>query len=97
MNEAELAGIEQDPPLWLVQSRANRTGKKPVWVRLTCDICGFSEAARPKKWWPAFTYLSCDHHGADELPDAEPGLSRTEIDGVGTGFIGIVDEAPDGS
>ena len=94
LTESEMAQIESNPPDWLVQSRANRTGKKPVWVELRCDVCGFSEAARPKKWWPAFTYLTCDDHGADELPEPAAGLSRTEVDGVGTRFIGIVDETP---
>ena len=94
MSEAELTEIERNPPAGLVQSRANRTGKKPVWVELRCDVCGFTEAARPKKWWPAFTYLTCDYHGSEELPDAAPGLSRTEVDGIGNAFIGIVDEAP---
>jgi hypothetical protein len=94
LTDVELAEIERNPPAWLIQSRANRTGKKPVWVELRCDICGFTEATRPKKWWPAFTYISCDHHGSDEIPDPEPGLSRREVDGVGSHFIGIVDEAP---
>ena len=44
MSEAELAAIEADPPAWLVQSRANRTGTKPVWVQLTCSICGATES-----------------------------------------------------
>ena len=92
MDEAELVEIEKTPPAWLAQSRANRMGKKPVWVQLRCDICGVSEATRPKKWWPAFTYISCDHHGYDELPEAAAGLSRTEFDGIGSHFIGIVDE-----
>lgn len=91
MSESQLAEIEADPPAWLVQSRANRTGTKPVWVQLVCFVCGFTEAARPKKWWPTFTYLSCDHHGADELPEPRPGLSRTEVDGIGSRFVGIVD------
>lgn len=94
LTEAQLEKIESDPPVWLAQSRANRTGKKPVWVQLTCSICGFTEAVRPKKWWPSFTYVSCAHHGADELPDAAPGLGRTEIDGIGSSLIGIVDEVP---
>jgi hypothetical protein len=93
MTDAQLAEIEANPPAWLVQSRANRTGKKPVWVELVCSVCGFTEAARPKKWWPTFTYLSCDHHGYDELPAAAAGLSRREVDGVGSRFIGIVDAA----
>jgi hypothetical protein len=92
MTEAQLAEIETNPPAWLVQSRANRTGKKPVWVALTCSVCGFTEAVRPKKWWPTFTYLSCDHHGYDELPAPTAGLSR-EVDGIGSRFIGIVDAA----
>ncbi|TFB49507.1 hypothetical protein [Cryobacterium tagatosivorans] len=94
LSEAELAEMESNPPAWLVQSRANRTGKKPVWVELRCDVCGFTEAARPKKWWPAFTYITCDDHGYDELPAPAAGLRRREFDGVGSRFVGILDEAP---
>jgi hypothetical protein len=94
MSEAEFAELDTNPPPWLAQSRANRTGKKPVWVQLTCSICGFTEAARPKKWWPEFAYLSCEEHRADELPEPAPGLARREVDGIGSRFIGIVDEAP---
>lgn len=94
MSEEELAEIEASPPPWLVQSRANRTGTKPVWVQLTCDVCGFTEDARPKKWWPNFTYLSCDHHGIDELPPPRAGRYRSEVDGVGSRFVGIVDAKP---
>jgi hypothetical protein len=90
-SEAEFERFLADPPAWLVQSRANRTGKRPVWVQLTCDICGFTEAARPKKWWPTFTYLSCEEHGADELPALAAGHTRGEFDGIGSRFIGIVD------
>jgi hypothetical protein len=93
MTERELAELEADPPAWLQQSRANRTGKS-VWVQLTCDICGFSESARPKKWWPKFTYLTCDFHRADEIPLPAPGLYRREVDGIGTRFIGVIDERP---
>jgi hypothetical protein len=96
ISEAEFAEFDSNPPAWLAQSRANRTGKKPVWVRLECDICGFSEAARPKKWWPAFSYLSCSDHSADELPPCAPGHSRTEVDGIGSRFIGIVDQSVSG-
>lgn len=92
MSEQELEAIRADPPAWLAQSWANRTGKKPVWVQLTCDICGFTEAARPKKWWPAFTWLSCEEHAASELPALAEGFVRGEIDGIGSRFIGIVDE-----
>jgi hypothetical protein len=90
-SEAEFERFVADPPAWLVQSRANRTGKRPVWVQLTCDICGFTEAARPKKWWPEFTYLSCEEHGADELPAPAAGHTRGEFDGIGSRLIGIVD------
>ena len=93
----ELTELDTHPPAWLVQSRANRTGTKSVWVDLTCDVCGFTETARPKKWWPTLTYLTCSHHDPDELPAPAPGMSRTEVDGVGSGFIGIVDESVSGS
>ena len=92
LSEAEVVAIDADPPAWLVQSRANRTGKKPVWVQLTCTVCGYSEAVRPKKWWPAFTYLSCDYHSPADLPLESAGLVRREIDGIGSRFVGIVDE-----
>ncbi|MDJ0348217.1 hypothetical protein [Cryobacterium sp. PH29-G1] len=93
LSEAQLAKLEAEPPAWLVQSRANRTGKKPVWVQLTCTICGYTEAVRPKKWWPTFTYISCSNHGFDELPEPAAGFGRTECDGIGSQFIGITDEA----
>lgn len=92
ISEEELAEIDANPPAWLAQSRANRTGKKPVWVQLSCVVCGFTEPARPKKWWPEFTYLSCDDHDMHELPEPAAGLSRSEVYGVGSRFIGIVDE-----
>jgi len=92
MSEAELEAMRADPPPWLAQSWANRTGTKPVWVQLTCDICGFTEAARPKKWWPAFTWLSCEEHAAAELPALAEGYTRGEVDGIGSRFIGIIDE-----
>ncbi len=92
LSEAELAEIEATPPAWLVQSRSNRTGRKPVWVQLTCYVCGYTEAARPKKWWPAFTYLTCDYHLAEELPLPAATVHRREVDGIGSRFIGVVDE-----
>jgi len=93
MSEADLEAMRADPPPWLAQSWANRTGTKPVWVQLTCDVCGFTEAARPKKWWPAFSYLTCDFHLADELPPVPEGMTRSEVDGIGGRFVGIVDQA----
>ncbi|MFP7761350.1 hypothetical protein [Marisediminicola sp. LYQ134] len=92
LSEADLAAIEANPPVWLAQSRANRTGKKPVWVQLTCSICGATESARPKKWWPEFTYLSCEFHDPSELPTVTAGYIRAEFDGVGSRFVGIVDD-----
>src|SRR6478752_4899049 len=87
MPEAELREILDNPPPWLVQSRANRTGK--------CPVCGYEEAARPKKWWPDFTYVVCGHHAPSEVPAVRPGWVRSEYDGVGTRFVGIADvEAP---
>ena len=55
LTETQLREIEDNPPPWLIQSRENRTGKKPVWVDLICSVCGFTETVRPKKWWPTFT------------------------------------------
>lgn len=93
MPEQLVDELRADPPAWLAQSWANRTGLKPVWVQLTCDVCGFTEAARPKKWWPAFTWISCAEHHPDDLQAAADGLTRREVDGVGSRFVGIVDEA----
>ena len=90
MSEAEFTELDTNPPAWLVQSRANRTGKK-VWVQLTCDVCGYTEAARPKKWWPEFTYLTCEHHPISTIPQPADGLYRSEVDGIGSRFVGIVD------
>ena len=93
MTEQEFADLEANPPAWLRQSRENRTGK-PVWVQLTCSVCGFTEPARPKKWWPDWTYLTCDFHRIDETPEPAHGLARREVDGIGSRFIAIVDEKP---
>ena len=87
----QLQEIEDNPPAWLAQSRANRTGKKAVWVELVCSVCGFSEQARPKKWWPAFDHLSCDDHDPAQVPAPEAGATRAEVWGVGTRFVGLVD------
>jgi hypothetical protein len=87
----QLSEIEDNPPPWLVQSRANRTGKKLVWVDLVCDVCGFAEKARPKKWWPTFAYVSCDSHPDSDLPSPLPGDHREMIPGIGSRFVGWVD------
>lgn len=93
MSEAEFEQLRQHPPAWLAQSLANRKkGARPVWVELTCTVCGYSESVRPKKWWPEFTYITCNDHSPLDLP--EPGaLYRQEIDGIGSRFVGIVDVA----
>jgi hypothetical protein len=93
LSDAELGELLDHPPAWLVQSKANRTGKRPVWVQLTCAVCGFSEATRPKKWWPDFTYVCCGHHTPAEVPGVGAGLVRSEYEGVGSRFVGIVDVA----
>ncbi|MBF4583759.1 hypothetical protein ITJ54_13905 [Curtobacterium sp. VKM Ac-2865] len=94
LSEAELQAIEQDPPAWLVQSRANRTGAKKVWVHLECSVCGYSEEARPKKWWPDWDHLMCDYHAPYQAPDPTTGFVRREVDGVGSRFVALVDERP---
>lgn len=91
MSEREFDELDTNPPPWLAQSRANRTGKRPVWLTLTCDVCGYAEAVRPKKWWPSFSYVSCAEHSPLDLPEPAAALARTEIDGIGSRFVGIVD------
>lgn len=91
LSQAELTELQDNPPPWLVQSRANRTGKRPVWVHLSCVVCGYTEAARPKKWWPEFTYVFCGHHRNSEVPGILPGEVRSEYEGIGSRFVGIVD------
>jgi hypothetical protein len=90
VDEAEVDALDTDPPPWLAQSRANRTAK-PVWVELRCAVCGFTEQARPKKWWPQFSHLSCAHHSPLDLPPVAEGMRRSELDGIGSRFVGIVD------
>lgn len=94
LSEAELTAIEQDPPAWLVQSRANRTGTKKVWVRLECVVCGFAEEARPKKWWPDWDHLMCDYHEPYQAPDPASGFTRHEVEGIGSRFVALVDTRP---
>ena len=92
VSEEALAALEQDPPAWLVQSRANRGSEgRPVWVTLSCDICGHNELVRPKKWWPQFSYLSCSDHAIWDLPEPAAGLARQEFDEIGGFFVGVVD------
>ncbi len=94
LSEAEITAIEQDPPAWLVQSRANRTGTKKVWVRLECVVCGFAEEARPKKWWPDWDHLMCDYHEPYQAPDPASGFTRHEVEGIGSRFVALVDTRP---
>lgn len=94
LSDAELDELDTNPPAWLVQSRANRTGKRAVWATLTCVLCGFEERSRPKKWWPEFTMLACDEHDASELPEPAEGTERSYCYGVGSRFFGAVDTVP---
>ena len=92
ISEAELDEMEANPPAWLVQSRANRQkGARPVWVQLSCSVCGFTESTRPKKWWPEFNYVSCVDHSPLDIPAPVAGYHRQEIEGIGSRFVGIVD------
>ena len=94
MSEKDFDLLDADPPPWLAQSRANRTGKRPVWTQLTCDICGYTEAVRPKKWWPEFTFVFCDNHAGEQLPEPfDPAAKREFVYGVGSQFTGVVDRA----
>ncbi|MBD8044237.1 hypothetical protein H9638_10510 [Arthrobacter sp. Sa2BUA2] len=91
MERSELDELNANPPQWLAQSRANRTGKRPVWVSLECTVCSYREMARPKKWWPEFTHVACFDHSARELPPVPEGCVRSEYEGIGSRFTGIVD------
>ncbi|KUR66086.1 hypothetical protein JM67_01460 [[Arthrobacter] sp. ATCC 21022] len=91
LSESDLRDLQDNPPPWLVQSRANRTGKRPVWVHLDCAVCNYSEAVRPKKWWPEFSFVYCGHHRSRELPELFAGDVRTEYEGIGSRFVGVVD------
>ena len=77
LTEAELGEILDNPPASLVELR-EPTGKDPVWVHLECAVCGYEEAAGPKKWWPEFTYV-----GANIIPPrgahASDGFIRSEF------------------
>ena len=90
--KAELEAIQTDPPAWLRQSMENRTGKRPVWLHLTCVVCGLSEAVRPKKWWPDFDLFYCYDHGLHELPKPETGKAHVEHEGIGNQMVGVVVE-----
>ncbi|MGO4385797.1 hypothetical protein [Specibacter sp. RAF43] len=91
MRASDVAALDANPPDWLAQSRANQTGKRPIWVELRCYVCDFHETTRPKKWWPEFTYVLCDFHGKGDLPAPALGWRRSEYDGVGSRFRGVVD------
>lgn len=91
LSQAEVSKIDKNPPAWLAQSRANTTGKRPVWVELRCYICDFHETARPKKWWPTFDFVICENHDDSQLPRPKSGSRRSSFEGVGSRFKGIVD------
>jgi hypothetical protein len=92
ISAAEVDRIDADPPAWLAQSRANRTGRKPVWIALNCVVCDYSEVTRPKKWWPDFSFVACDHHDDGDLPPVRPAWARGRYEGIGTRFTGVLDE-----
>ena len=74
--------------------RTERVGK-PVWIELSCVVCGYSEMARPKKWWPDFSFVSCDHHREDDQPRVPPGPSaRAATTASAARFVGVLDEPP---
>lgn len=92
ISESELAELDAHPPAWLAQSRANRTGKRPVWATLQCALCETVERERPKKWWPEFTFLFCDAHDVSELPaSGDPASTREFVYGIGSRFTGVVE------
>ncbi|MCQ9162911.1 hypothetical protein [Arthrobacter sp. STN4] len=95
MLASAVAEIDANPPAWLAQSRANSTGKRPVWVELRCYVCDFHELARPKKWWPEFSYVMCDFHSDRDLPAPAAGVRRSKFDGVGSRFCGFTDTRDD--
>lgn len=95
LTEAHLREIDENPPPWLAQSRANRTGKRQVWVDLKCVVCGFTEKARPKKWWPDYSDVFCDHHDISELPHPLSDDTHLQVGGIGSRFVGLVDESTD--
>jgi hypothetical protein len=92
MSEQDLAALRADPPAWLRQSLANREGKRPVWVQLSCTVCGRTEAARPKKWWPEFDFVACEDHIARDLPPVAQDRVRCEYGGLAQSLTGYVDE-----
>ncbi|RKS22491.1 hypothetical protein DFO58_0522 [Arthrobacter sp. AG1021] len=92
MSEAEFRELNSNPPAWLAQSRANRTGKRPVWVHLVCEVCGTEDYERPKKWWPTFDFVHCSHHSPAQLPKLEAGKTRVEYPDISARMYGIVDE-----
>lgn len=94
LSEADIVELDTNPPAWLAQSRANRTGKRAVWATLRCALCGIEERTRPKKWWPEFTVIACDAHEASELPPAATGMERSFCYGVGSRYFAAVDTAP---
>jgi hypothetical protein len=94
ISQADIDDLDANPPAWLAQSRANRTGKRPVWATLECAQCGYTERERPKKWWPQFTFLFCDDHEFSEIPAPDDSsFTREFIYGVGSRFTGVVDSA----
>lgn len=92
ISEADFRELNNNPPAWLRQSRANRTGKRPVWMHFTCEVCGAEDYERPKKWWPKFDFVHCNTHSPAQLPKLEAGKTRVEYQDISAKMFGIVDE-----
>lgn len=92
ISEADFRELNANPPAWLSQSRANRTGKRPVWIHFTCEVCGAEDYERPKKWWPKFDFVHCNTHSPAQLPKLAAGKTRVEYQDISAKMFGIVDE-----
>ena len=93
ISEQDLRALQADPPAWLIQSRANRKpGARPVWVQLTCEVCGAVDFERPKKWWPEFSFAYCERHSPAQLSKPAAGITRVEYPQVSARMIGVVEE-----
>ncbi|WP_313813575.1 hypothetical protein [Glutamicibacter sp.] len=92
ISEADFRELNANPPAWLAQSRSNRTGKRPVWIHLVCEVCGAEDYERPKKWWPTFDFVHCNIHSPAQLPKLEAGKTRVEYQDISARMFGIVDE-----
>ena len=77
LSEAELRRCRPTPRPGSSSPGPTARASAPVWVHLTCAVCGFSEAARPKKWWPEFDFVHCEHH---TTPTCRPWRGRVRCE-----------------